>query len=155
MDLERLAGHVAQAQEAKGMSDYRLEHEIGVLEDGSVFNAKQIGRWKQGLRVQPLPRGVVVRLIEILGLDPAETWRLAGLWPEGLDLESYRALSQRPQTPALAQARGGSVPPRQKSLSNTGRPFSQHAKRIMGTCTAQAAQRARQLEDARTRQMAA
>lgn len=94
MDLERLARMVAQAQAAKGMSDYRLEHEIGVLPDGSVFNAKQLARWKQGLRVQPIPRGFVARLIEVLDLEPLETWRAAGLWPEGIEPEDLRDLSE-------------------------------------------------------------
>lgn len=123
MDLERLAGMVAQAQTDKAMSDYRLEHEIGVLPDGSVFNAKQIGRWKQGLRVQPIPRAVVARLIEILSLDPPTAWASAGLWPPDLDLATYRELRKvSPPEPALAHATGGSESPPARSLRKARTP---------------------------------
>jgi hypothetical protein len=80
MDLERLAQMVAKAQDDKGISDYALEHEIG-RPGGKAFNAKQLKRWKDGERIQAIPRPVVLRIIEILDLPADETAELAGVWP--------------------------------------------------------------------------
>jgi hypothetical protein len=80
VDLERLAQVVAQAQRRKGLSDYALEHELG-RPGGKAFNAKQFARWKAGKRKQPIPRPVVLKLIEILELPGDETAELAGIWP--------------------------------------------------------------------------
>lgn len=91
MDLERLARVVEQAQEDKGISDYALEHEIG-RPGGRAFNAKQIGLWKAGKRVQPLPRAVVLRMIEILDLPAFETAELAGVFPPGVTADMLRRL---------------------------------------------------------------
>lgn len=91
MDLGRLGGMVAQAQEEKGISDYLLEHEIGVV-NGKAFNAKQLHRLKRRQRVLPVPPEVVWRLILILDLDPIEAAEAAGVWPPNVTIDMIRRL---------------------------------------------------------------
>ena len=91
MDLERLAQEVALAQDRKGLSDYALEHELG-RPGGKAFNAKQLKRWKDGERIQALPRPVVLRLIEVLDMPPDETAELAGVWPPKRTADMLRRL---------------------------------------------------------------
>jgi hypothetical protein len=146
MDLQRLARMVAEAQERTGMSDYALEHEIG-RPGGRAFNAKQIDRWKKGLRTQPVPRAVVERLIVILGLDPDETWHVAEMWPPDLDLEAYRELRKAaPRQPALAHAVGGGGTPPASSLRPVHRAFSDQQGATTATLIVVAAERWRRAE---------
>ncbi len=98
MDLERLAQMVAKAQDDKGISDYALEHEIG-RPGGKAFNAKQLKRWKDGERIQAIPRVVVLRLIEILDLPPYETAELAGVFPPNVTADMLRRLELVTTTP--------------------------------------------------------
>jgi hypothetical protein len=91
MDLARLGGMVAQAQEEQGISDYLLEHEIGVV-NGKAFNAKQLDRLKKRQRVLPVPQEVVWQLIRILNLDPYEAAEAAGVLLPGWTADMLRRL---------------------------------------------------------------
>lgn len=83
---------VEQAMAAKEMSQARLAVLVGVLPEGRVLNETQIRRIREGSR--RLDEVLVSRLIALLDLDPAEAWHAAGLWPEGLDPEDLRDISE-------------------------------------------------------------
>jgi hypothetical protein len=83
---------VDQAMTAKGMSQDRLAVLVGELPDGRVLNGKQVSRIREGQR--RLDTWLVGRLIELLDLDPPAAWHAAGLWPEGLDPEDVRDISE-------------------------------------------------------------
>jgi transcriptional regulator with XRE-family HTH domain len=83
---------VEQAMAKKEMSQARLAVLVGLLPEGRVLNETQIRRIREGSR--RLDEVLVSRLIALLDLDPAEAWHAAGLWPEGLDPEDLRDISE-------------------------------------------------------------
>jgi hypothetical protein len=138
----------------KGWPQGLVAVKIGTLPDGRYFNDKGIERIRTGGR--RLDHMLVQRLIEVLDLDPVLAWSAAGLWPDDLDPEDYRRLreSGRPLMPALAQAVGGSGPPRQRSLRSARRAFSDQQGATTATLTVLAAWR-RDSESARIGRVAA
>jgi len=77
----------------KGWSDYQLSAAIGLLPGEKAFNATQVRRLRRGER-RNVTHDLVAKLIALLDLDPAQAWHAAGLWPEGLDPEDLRDISE-------------------------------------------------------------
>jgi hypothetical protein len=100
-------GHlVEQAMAKKEMSQARLAVLVGILPEGRVLNETQIRRIREGSR--RLDEVLVSRLIGLLDLDPAEAWHAAGLWPQGLDPEDLRDISELRAARLTAASRAAS-----------------------------------------------
>ncbi len=89
---------VAEAMRRKRWGDYHVSAAIGLLPDNKVINNTQIRRIRTGER-QHLTRDLVERLIDVLGLDPAEAWAAAGLLPPGVTADMLRRLELVATTP--------------------------------------------------------
>lgn len=87
--MKTFADMVDEAMRRKGWGYGRLSVKLGEFSDGSILNATQIRRLRQGQR-QNVTHELVQRLIDVLNLDEAEAWEAAGLWPPGLGADDYR-----------------------------------------------------------------
>jgi hypothetical protein len=90
--MKTFADLIDEAMRRKGWGYGRLSVKLGELPDGSILNATQIRRLRRGQR-QNLTPELVQRLIDVLGLDPAEAWHAAGLWPPDLSADDYRVFA--------------------------------------------------------------
>jgi hypothetical protein len=126
---------VGAAMGRKGWGDYQLSAAIGLLSENRVVNNTQVRRLRTGGR-RHLDRELVARLIEVLELDPAEAWPLAGLWPPDLDVTTYREARAKvsPPEPALAHATGGSDTPPASSLRKAPTPLRTEGRRRDNSC---------------------
>jgi hypothetical protein len=101
---------VDRAAKARRWGDQRVAFEIGVLPSEKVFNATQVKRLRRGER-QNLSHELVQRLIDALGLDPAEAWAASGLLPPGVTADMLRKLDMVARDPDLAAAGANKVMP--------------------------------------------
>jgi hypothetical protein len=82
---------VDRAARERNLNDYQLSAAIGLMPGNRVCSPKQVARIRAGEQVN-FRADLVQRLIDVLELDPAEAWQLAGVWPPGLTAEQLREL---------------------------------------------------------------
>lgn len=93
MSAQKFGNYVGRRMAELGISQNRLASRLGELSDGRVFDATQIRMIREGRR--RLDEELVGKLVDLLQMDRAEAWFLAGLWPPDLDLATYRSMRER------------------------------------------------------------
>lgn len=96
----------------------KLAARIGELSDGRTFDTTGVKLMRESRRRSYDPE-LVQRIADALGMDRDEAYHIARVWPMDLDLDTYRALRQRPLEPVLTHARGGQQTPTAFSLRTT------------------------------------
>jgi hypothetical protein len=83
-------GHLVRAGiDATGLSQGAVGRRVTKrLADDRGLDATQVRLVMEGRR--RLDHDLVGAFVEVLGLDPAEAWHAAGLWPPGLEADDYR-----------------------------------------------------------------
>jgi hypothetical protein len=83
-------GHLVRAGiDAAGLSQGAVGRRVTKrLADDRGLDATQVRLVMEGRR--RLDHDLVGAFVEVLGLDPAEAWHAAGLWPPGLEEGDYR-----------------------------------------------------------------
>jgi len=94
---------IEAARLERGWTRSKLAAGIGILPDGSALDATQVRRLVEGGRV--LDPDLIRRLIELLGLDPAEAWEASGVLPPDMTAEDLRAIWERVATRKMAAGR--------------------------------------------------
>ena len=87
---------------------YQLMGAIGLLEGDRPFNITQVQRLLNGER-RTFSRRLITRLIEALPFtddEEDELWHAAELWPDTLDLATYRRLKRLAATSAKTVSPG-------------------------------------------------
>jgi len=110
MGAREFGRRIDAEMQRQGIGAMKLAARIGELSDGRAFDATGIRLMRQGRR-QQYDAELVERIANALGIDLAEAFFIAGVWPPGLTTEHIRHLElfaarRQAVAPGAARAQG-------------------------------------------------